>query len=298
MPFNVRTIFLLIRGIDQSGRALSDASKATDNLAEKEKNLASASFRMLFAGAAFLAFGVMATGALLSTLSASTRGQRALDDFGKVVERVKKAFAEATINLFGEQIKDTIKQLDLLSKDTATMKLVTEIGWTVAIGSIIVGIAAIAGAGIAFIGNAIMAALFPGVASAATTFTATGVVGTGLSVAIPLTIGYIITWKIMDIVENQLGIKPVSLNDVVDRQFAWLTGGKKKEQTPNSNPGSSGLGPLGDTQYGNYANPSPTSSLGQTFNFYGGVNTKATKEELAPLFSDLMKDYIISQQGK
>jgi hypothetical protein len=137
MPFNIRTIFLMLRGVDQTGRAMDSATKKVETLEEKEKMLAQTSYRLLFAGVAFVAFGAMMLGALGSMIGSSSRGQMVMDAFGEAIDRVKRSFSEATLNLFGEQIKDVTKSINELSQDKDTMELLTAVSW--GIGFTIVG---------------------------------------------------------------------------------------------------------------------------------------------------------------
>lgn len=123
MVFSIRTIFLFIRGIDQTGRALEDPRRKLTELEKAQQQLARSGYRLMFAGAAFTAFGIMAGRAMLDLLENTSRGERVLSDFEKVFTRLKKALAEQIIDMFGDTITGWLEQLDNLAKNDLFMKI-------------------------------------------------------------------------------------------------------------------------------------------------------------------------------
>ena len=138
VSLGVRILFLFIRGVDQTGRALSKPAKELTELEKRQQALSRSSYRMLFAGVAFLAFAVMAAGGIAKLLESTTRGQYILDSFGKVFDRLKKSIAEQIVDMFGPTLEGWIKQLDKLSRDPTWSKVIAgiTIGGVVGIGTV------------------------------------------------------------------------------------------------------------------------------------------------------------------
>jgi len=117
MVFSVRTIFLFIRGIDQTGRAIRKPTKDMQDLEKQQAKLATSGFRLMFAGAAFLSFGAMLAKGIAGIVDQSTRGQIIMNDFETVMTRFKNNLSEAFVDKFGETLEDWISALDDLAND-------------------------------------------------------------------------------------------------------------------------------------------------------------------------------------
>jgi len=114
---SVRTIFLLIRGIDQTGRAFEKPKKELNEFQLAQKRLARSSYRLLFAGAAFLTFGLMAAKGLAGLIDETSRGMLYTEDFARSVGRLKKSLSEAFLNNFEDEISNITEQIDRLSQN-------------------------------------------------------------------------------------------------------------------------------------------------------------------------------------
>lgn len=188
--FSVRTLFLFIRGVDQTGRAYDSATKKLMTLEEQQKALAQSSYRLMFAGAAFMAFGTLATKALMSTLDTTTRGIRILNDFDKTMERIKKGLAEAIVNNFGDEIQGVLDKIDQMSQDEGLMNLFTTFALPAATGITIVGAELFAAALLTKFVSALIEAF-----GAKTIIGATLTkVATGLSLGLPVLITLTVAW--------------------------------------------------------------------------------------------------------
>lgn len=150
MSFRRRDIFLAIRGVDQTGRAFSTVDRRIENLIQKQMKLqgvtrkvakqmvadqiaiinkldalGAASYRLLFAGAAFTMFaGAIAYG-IGKIVGASSMGQLYVEDFNRALERLMIALSEAIIEQWGPAIQGFITWLDDLSKNETFKQIVS-----------------------------------------------------------------------------------------------------------------------------------------------------------------------------
>lgn len=199
MVFSTRTLFLAIRGIDQTGRAFGQVEGKLTKLQKAQQKLAKSAYRMLFAGVAFIAFGAMAGKALIGTLEHTTRGSRALSDLSEVFDRFKTRIGERIIDKFGDQLTEWIDKIDTLSD--AWVNLIADLSVTFIEISFTLGVGLISAAvGLKFFGmlvNALLAAKWISTATAtAVTAGATGALLTIGIIAI-LTIGIsTIVWQL------------------------------------------------------------------------------------------------------
>jgi len=187
---STRTIFLYIRGIDQTGRAFDMLDrrmkkliqnqmylyKVSEDVAKKMlvkqaevhnmlRTLENASYRLLFAGAAFTAFGAMFMYAIGRVIGASSMGELYVEDFNRAMNELITGISETILTIWGPAIQDFIGWLDELAQDE-TFKM------------IIAGVAPIAAITITAMG---------------VTLLVTGIVGTFVSKLMNLlvTLGYI-----------------------------------------------------------------------------------------------------------
>jgi hypothetical protein len=132
MVFSVRTLFLFIRGIDQTGRAMESASGGIKQLISDEKALAQMSHRLLFAGAAFLTFGVMAAKALGGIVEQTERGSMYMSAFGNAIDRFKTALADAIIERHGERLESLLSTLESLGGKDWLFNIIADVSILVA----------------------------------------------------------------------------------------------------------------------------------------------------------------------
>jgi len=198
MVFSVRTIFLFIRGIDQTGRAITKPRKDMTDLQKTQADLARSSYRLLFAGAAFLSFGYMATKGLAGLLETSSRGQRIVGDFQETFGRLKRALGERIVDKFGETLISWVDKLAKLSSDPTWTNLTADLVITLGLGSIAVG-ATLSAVAItaAVIGKLLGVAAFFKLISAGTAATAAGAVAPAL---LGIVIGAVLTVAIAKII--------------------------------------------------------------------------------------------------
>jgi hypothetical protein len=284
VSFSPRTIFLMIRATSQIGEAFNDAGKKVDNLKEKQDNLAKTAQHLLFAGAAMVAFGAMVTGAMLSTLSSTLRGQRVLDDFGKAVERIKQSFSETIMNNFGEEIKGVLKTLTDFSNNKEQMEMIVNIALTFGPGLIAGGSALILSAvvlGITGILSTALASLgFLG--AAGTVAAGGGAVVIGL-ITIGLAIGFVLFLSSIKFGGNQNlpeAIKAFAGKEAISG-FTDYTGQSGTEQKPGEF-GPLGTGSIYGENYGSFSNPSASTNIPKTQleinNYIENLYTKADSE--------------------
>lgn len=119
MAWSWRTIFLLIRGVDQTGRAFAGPTRALTKLQQRQKALARSSYRLLFAGAAFLAFGMMAAKALSGLFTMTGKGKLMTDDLSLAWRRFATTVSEQTTKILGPSIMWLTRLLDKLAANPA-----------------------------------------------------------------------------------------------------------------------------------------------------------------------------------
>lgn len=122
MAWSVRTIFLLIRGIDQTGRALDDPYKKLTMLEKQQRALARSSYRLLFAGAAFTAFGAMATKSLMGLAEKSSMGKLLMDDLRRSWGRFANVLGEGIAKTMTPLVHWFMKWIDGISQNPILMK--------------------------------------------------------------------------------------------------------------------------------------------------------------------------------
>ena len=117
MAFSIRTIFLFVRGIDQASRTLKAIRKEVRSLKEEEDRMAQVSYRMMFAGAAFTAFGSMAMGALYNIMGATSKGSLVMEDFARQTSRLKSAFGENLVPVFEKFLTQYSRLVNFLTRN-------------------------------------------------------------------------------------------------------------------------------------------------------------------------------------
>lgn len=289
VSFSPRTIFLMIRATSQIGEAFNDAGKKVDNLKEKQENLAKTAQHLLFAGAAMVAFGAMVTGAMLSTLSSTLRGQRVLDDFGKAVERIKQSFSETIMNNFGEQIKGVLKTLTDFSNNKEQMEMIVNIALTFGPGLIAGGAALILSAVIlgitGMLSGALSALAFTSAAGAVAAGGGAVVIGL-ISVALGVAVGLYLRkmfWKD----DYQSKIDEFLADPKYNSGFNVVP--KPGEFVGPVLPGNESTSKFG-----------PNASVGTTTfnqnNYFSDIKTKSETEEMPNLFDLQFKNGILNTQ--
>lgn len=190
---------VFVRGVDQTGRALQKPLKDLTALEKAQARLARTTYRLMFAGAAFLTFGAMITRSLAGLLEYTSLGQLYLEDFTRTFDRLKQGLAEAIMDRFGPMIEGWIESLDNLSKNEAWMDLMAGIVVPIAFTLTTVGIVLLAATITAkiittIIGAFVTAGLLSAEGGAAAIAGGTlGVITLGISVVLAIAIKKILT---------------------------------------------------------------------------------------------------------
>lgn len=252
MVFSFRTLFLFIRGIDQTGRALTDPTKKLTEMEKAQQRLAQSGYRLIFAGAAFMAFGAMAAGALMKIMEKSSVGARVMDDFGKAIDRFQRGLSEAILKNYGEQIKGILKTITDWTTNPQTLDITAKLAVTGITGIIALG------AALAFFGGAKMflSALLPylGLDSAAGVATINAAGSIVMPIILTLVFKDILAlflpeaqsqmisgldnamdlWKKAQEGKLELGFEPDAGSNLLDK-FRWV-GRTARETATNNNP--------------------------------------------------------------
>jgi len=118
----VRTIFLAVRGVNMLGESLSKPRTEMSELEKKQADLARSSYRLLFAGAAFLTFGVFMMRALGGLLTQSSKGATMLDDLGLAWGRFSSRLSASVARTLEGQVKTIIGLLEGLSSNQGAVE--------------------------------------------------------------------------------------------------------------------------------------------------------------------------------
>jgi hypothetical protein len=136
-----RTIFLFIRGVDQTGRAFASADKNLTNLQRKQRELLRSAYRLLFAGAAFALFAVKTSQGILSLMERTSQGALVVDDFRRSWDRLLDKLSEKFTEHATPWIDKLIKGMDYLTDHPWILD------WTVKLGLGLTGLAALGAVG-------------------------------------------------------------------------------------------------------------------------------------------------------
>jgi uncharacterized protein YycO len=281
MALSYRTIFLMIRGIDQTGRAVGNVKKGLEDVQKRQEMLARASYRMLFAGAAFMAFGAMATKALATTLELSTRGRRLLGDFGEAIERIKRAIGEKIVDRFGETLTGWIDSLDQLAKDQGKIDFIVNLALGLGPGLVTIGVGLTAASiTLAILSKLTAMLVTAGLMTQAGAAAALAVAGTGATILLAMTLGGIISIQVQNIVWK---LMPQKWKESWD-QF-WGSVQEQAEGDIGMVVGS-GAGAMYFTKDGEPLTMKEAADIFSTVNIYiDNVSTQADVEELEDVIS-------------
>jgi len=108
--------------------------------------MARSAYRLMFAGAAFAAFGVMAGRAMIGLMDKTSKGNLVLDDFRRTWDRFTGALGESITEYITPTIDNIIRRLDKLSQNQTWLDLRgRDIVWTITLLIGMGGALAIAG---------------------------------------------------------------------------------------------------------------------------------------------------------
>ena len=259
---SIRSLFLFIRGIDQTGKAIRGTISNMDALQKKQLELQQSSFRLMFAGAAFTAFGALMGKALLGTISHSQRGSVMLNRLGNSFMRFQRALGNKILDRYSNSFENLIDKLYDLSKNEKLLELLSR-GLDFAIAISIVGVGMMIGGLVSMVATTIIGAL--GLGAGATAFAA-GLPGIATLAAIVIGTAIILDVldiKIFDNVESTDNafddiIKNRWDNDIIHKSLTDLMYGTESSDPFNPTGTTTSTEPQGDTN-GQQA-PTPTDS--------------------------------------
>jgi amino acid transporter len=286
----MRTIFLLIRGINQTGMAFGDVSKGLQTIEERQKALAQSGYRLLFAGAAFMAFGAMAAGALMGVIAKSTAGARIMDDFGKAMDRFQRGLSEAILKNYGEEIKRLLKTITDWTTNPQALDITAQLAVKGITGTIGLGGALLAFGGLKLFLSALLPYL--GLESAAGV-AAIGALG---EIIVPIIIALMVKDFIWTFFPDQAKIWDDFWAALKPKGLTLNANGMINFDAEYKSPLQQWLDSRnGTTDNGGMSNgpSSPTATVNQTNNFYG-VNSA---NEIADKVKDTTIDGIINALG-
>jgi hypothetical protein len=150
---SVRTLLLVIRAIGQTTGATKKATKDMDDNEIAINQLNKTAHRFLFAGAAFLASGLVFAKTMAGVIGASRRGRNVLMRLDVAWKRFNRELSVRVLEQYGDQIESLTESLHLLSQDDAFLDNVVKVGIPLVMTIIGLGFAsAIGGAWVALIG--------------------------------------------------------------------------------------------------------------------------------------------------
>jgi len=199
MAFSTRTIFLFIRGIDQTGRALEKPYRDMTKLEKAQAALSRTGYRLMFAGAAFTMFAALAGRAIMGLLESTSLGQLYLEDFTRTFDRLKQGLAEAVMDNFGPVIEGWLATLDDLAKNEEWKRIVAGliVPATITLGAVGVSLVAVG------LGMKIVTALAVAVGKVAG-LEAAGAIMLGGEVALMLAVAIVLSFVVSQIIWSMI----------------------------------------------------------------------------------------------
>lgn len=297
MVFSTRTIFLFIRGIDQTGRALTDPTKKLTEMELAQQRLAQSGYRLLFAGAAFLAFGAMAAGALFKIVEKSSIGARVINDFGKVFDRFQRGLSEAIIRNYGVELKKLLDTIDSWVKNPENMNLLAGILVTITTITFALGPTLIA----AGVTTMLLSKILPLFAQAGflATATATAIAGTVGAAILTLGFALVLEITIKDIIWNILPTAVQKSIQDIDQKMRDITGLKGSLFDPQMNANNwaktdlANLGAIGREYGPQFAGPQTAALANAVINIYQYITGgKDVGEQVGDSTVDAMTDIL------
>ncbi len=125
--FQVRTIFLMIRGIDRTQALWQTQDKEMKKLIETQLRMQKAFNNLIFAGAAFMIFGTMIAAGFAKILESTSLGSLYMEDFRRVFEQLSISFGEAFLNNFRPMLDWLVQFLSALSQNAPLMDFMAKI---------------------------------------------------------------------------------------------------------------------------------------------------------------------------
>lgn len=135
-----RTIFLIVRGIDQTGRIFEKSAKDLNNLQRMQQKVSRGATRLLFAGAAFGLFASKAAAGIFSLIERTSQGSLVMGDFNTSFNRLKDSFGEKLTDEASPVIDNLIKRMDDLTGREGTLSWLADITIKATIGIAAVGV--------------------------------------------------------------------------------------------------------------------------------------------------------------
>ena len=152
-----RTIFLFIRGLDQTGRAFGSAQKNMSVIQKMQAESLRRTYRLIFGAAAF-ALGInKTTQSILGLMERSTQGSLVVDDLNRSIENTKDIFGEEFSVQMTPLLENFMRFVNEFSGNPANVGIIVTA--TLALG----GIAAVAlgTMGIGAVGNLLWVVIGP-----------------------------------------------------------------------------------------------------------------------------------------
>lgn len=277
----VRTIFLAVRGVNMLGNSLSKPRSDMTELEKAEANLQQRSYKMLFAGAAFLTFGVFMARALSGLLAQSSKGAVMLDDLGLAWGRFSSRLSASVAHNLEGQVKGLIQLMDSLSGNQGAVENLGFIATYATEATIALGALALSAAGLRTLSGILSGILnfspsisFGLALKGATLYNAVAawlggsVVGGIVSFALPIVLSLLVTKWLVDVMPESE--KKKMIDTIMGKD--WRTGGT------NTTPGSNIVNnmPTGGNQF---TNPGAAWGIQIPINIFGNTWDKNVDEK-------------------
>jgi len=129
LGLGMRTVWIALRAVNYTDRAMMAASKNLQDMTEKEQKLIKqeqiAAQATLQSGMMFVAMGYMATTAIGNILKATTIGTQTMTEFGDAITNMKTAMADALFRILGPFIEGFTKFLNVIAQNQALLHIIS-----------------------------------------------------------------------------------------------------------------------------------------------------------------------------
>ena len=110
--YSVRTIFLMVRGIDRTGNVFRDMDTGMTKLIKKQIQLQRIFSNLIFAGAAFLSFATFLSFGFTRIIGMSSLGALYVEDFRRIMEKLGIVMSELLIKNLRPWIEGFLRWLN------------------------------------------------------------------------------------------------------------------------------------------------------------------------------------------
>lgn len=240
----------MVRGVDQTGRAFRAVDQNIEKMIQRQmqlhgvsrkvakqmiadqikvqeqlQRLDTAMYRLMFAGAAFIAFAGMIAWGLGNIIEKSSAGSLLMEDFSRVWEKLSISISEAIMEYWGPALTNLVEWLDELAENETFKMVVGKAAIPVVITLGVMGVTllmvAIVGKFMMLLLSGLVAAGFISAATKATIMTTAA--GLGFKIFVPVTVALGLT-IVLEWVKSEIErtLEEIIIPEEERRTYRWV----------------------------------------------------------------------------